>query len=216
MGRCWIDLENEITCVDLSLGGCHKTGRDSRAYLPPPGPWQLNPLAFFAGQALPDTVPRVTSPIPCILDTNGRLWCGPGDAPYLEPFQDPARCWVEIAIDSRKACGIDGEGVVECHYVEQTVIPYVPPPADLRISHLKVGNEMCGLDEDNIIRCWSVDGATQRPPTDEPFVDFAFSGWDGCGLRPDGTIRCWGDPTNPIVWLNPDDPLPEPDCPWWP
>ncbi len=170
-------------------------------------------MQIFQGFGEADPVTRATPPIPCILDTNGRLWCGPGDAPYLEPFQDPTRCWVEIAIDRYKACGIDGEGVVECHYAP-SVIDRVPPPHGLRISHLKMSNEMCGLDEASIIRCWSVDGVPQRAPTDEPFVDFALSGNDGCGLRPDGTIRCWGDPTNPIVWLNPDDPLPEPECRW--
>lgn len=211
-GSLWLTLQADIFEDEGWVTGCNPMHVTSHKHLPPPGPWIYNSITYLFGTSLADPVTGTTSPIPCVFDANGRLWCGPGDAPYLEPFQDPTRCWVEIAIDRYKACGIDGAGVVECHYVHQTVIPYEPPPPDLQISHLKMDNEMCGLDQDNIIRCWSTPGAQQLPPTDEPFVDFALAGNAGCGLRPDGTIRCWGDPTNPIVWLNPDAPLPERQC----
>jgi hypothetical protein len=214
LGGVWLTLQGAIFEDEGWVEGCEPISIASHKYLPPPGPWIYNSLLYQYATSEPDHITGTTKPIPCILDTDGRLWCGPGDAPYLEPFRDPTRCWVEIAIDRYKACGIDGDGVVECHYVHQTVFPYGPPPPGLQISHLKMESEICGLDQDNIIRCWSTPGAQQLPPTDEPFVDFALAGNAGCGLRPDGTIRCWGDPTNPIVWLNPDASLPERQCRW--
>jgi hypothetical protein len=215
MGNQWLTPQGEIFANFEE--SCTPTSVDSYMYLPPPGPWIYTGFAYFYVNSTEPSGPLYHSEIiHCVWDTNGRFWCGPGDAPYFEPFLDPTRCWVEFVVSPYRACGIDGDGVVECHYVEDAYAPFEPPPPDLRISHLKMYHEICGLDQDNIIRCWSTPGAQQQPPTDEPFVDFMLFQEGGCGLRPDGTIRCWGNPDYPLFWLNPDDPLPEPDCPWWP
>ncbi|UJR79264.1 RCC1 domain-containing protein [Sandaracinus amylolyticus] len=58
---------------------------------------------------------------------------------------------------------------------------------------------MCGVRADGTLRCWGPVSASDEPPTDEAFADYAFGVEWGCGLRAsDGTIRCWGSSSAPV------------------
>jgi hypothetical protein len=169
--------------VDLSASWSHSCALDEAGAV---ACWGRSATEYH-GQADPPPGPfakvDVGEELSCALDSRGRPTCW--GLNRMEPFVPIEGEFVELAVDWRHVCGLDGYGEIKC-----TDLLDVPAGPFAEVT--RGSDHACGRRSTGAVECWGDRDFGQLDVPQDAFAHIDANAHHTCGILLDGTLACWG------------------------